>query len=308
MNPAAHISRQSPSSNAFRERVRKFFESLQETICATVAQEDKSGTFVVDQWERPEGGGGVSRVLEEGAIFEKAGVNTSTVFGVLPETIAIKMNVVAGNFYATGISLVIHPRSPMIPTVHANYRYFEMDNGSAWFGGGTDITPYYLYEEDIRHFHQTIKLACDGHDPSYYPRFKKWCDEYFFIKHRSETRGAGGIFFDYIRGDMEAVFAFVQSAGVAFIESYLPIVQRRVHESWGDRERAWQLHRRGRYAEFNLVYDRGTAFGLETNGRVESILMSLPPVAQWRYNVQAEPDSPEQKLLDILHSPREWVA
>lgn len=288
-------------------RAREYFEGLQGTICAAIEQLDGSGTFGRDPWEREEGGGGLTRVMEEGAVFEKAGVNTSAVFGIMPGPMARKMNVKPDRFFATGISLVIHPRSPMIPTVHMNYRYFEYGDHDSWFGGGSDLTPYYLFEEDVVGFHQTLKHACDTIDPSYYPRLKKWCDEYFFIKHRREARGVGGIFFDYMRGDSEKHFALARAAGEAFLESYVPIVQRRMKEPWGESERSWQLTRRGRYVEFNLVYDRGTTFGLETQGRVESILMSLPPHADWWYNVQPRPGSREAALVEVLENPRDWL-
>ena len=288
-------------------RAQGFFEQLQKTICSALEEVDEEKRFSSDTWQRPGGGGGLARVLENGRVFEKAGVNTSTVFGELPESLAAKMNVKPSRFFATGISLVIHPRSPMIPTVHANYRYFERADGDAWFGGGSDLTPFYPFDEDIIHFHRTIKDACDRVDASFYPRFKKSCDEYFYITHRSEARGVGGIFFDYLRGNAEKHFALVQSAGSAFLDSYLPIVKRRKHEPWGDKERTWQLVRRGRYVEFNLVYDRGTTFGLETNGRAESILMSLPPVVEWKYNV-SPPGAREERLVELLRNPKEWIS
>jgi coproporphyrinogen III oxidase len=291
----------------FAQHVREYFEVLQGTICSSLEEVDGRARFAGDSWERPEGGGGLTRVLEEGEVFEKAGVNTSTVFGIIPEKLARTMNVPPVRFCATGISLVIHPRSPMVPTVHANYRYFEQANGDSWFGGGTDLTPYYIYEEDIIHFHTTLQRACDAHDAEFYKRFKTWCDEYFFIKHRGESRGVGGIFFDYLRGDREKHFLFVQSAGNAFLEAYLPIVKRRKDLPWGERERHWQLVRRGRYVEFNLVYDRGTTFGLETQGRIESVLMSLPPLVQWRYNNVPNPGTREALLIDLLTHPKNWV-
>jgi len=296
-----------PAATEFAGQVRSYFEELQRTICSGLESVDGSAGFRTDPWNRREGGGGITRVLENGGVFEKAGVNTSTVFGRMSETLARKMNVPPTDFFATGISIVLHPKSPMVPTVHANLRYFEQAGSDAWFGGGTDLTPYYLYEEDVVHFHKMLKRACDQHDPEFYPKFKKWCDEYFFIKHRGETRGVGGVFFDYLRGDREKYFAFVQSVGDGFLEAYTPIVSRRMNDQWGEHERSWQLHRRGRYAEFNLVYDRGTTFGLETNGRAESILMSLPPLAQWKYDMKPEPGSREERLVSILTHPREWV-
>jgi coproporphyrinogen III oxidase len=296
------------------DRAREYFEQLQQRICSALQEFEPQRRFSEDRWERADGrhpdksgGGGLTRVLEGGMVFEKAGVACSTVYGGLPESLALKMNVPPTTFYATGVSLIIHPLNPMVPSVHANFRYFEQAHGDRWFGGGCDLTPYYLYEEDARHFHATLKAACDKHDRAFYPRFKKWCDEYFFIKHREETRGVGGIFFDYLRGDAEQHFAFVKSVGDAFLDAYLPIVRRRMNEPWGEREREWQAVRRGRYVEFNLVYDRGTNFGLETKGRIESILMSLPPKVEWRYNYQPEPGSPEARLVEVLKSPREWT-
>jgi coproporphyrinogen III oxidase len=308
----------SESSTAVKplaDRARSYFEQLQERICSALESIEPEKRFSQDRWEKADGrhpekseGGGLTRVLEGGRVFEKACVLMSTVFGDLPESLALRMNVPSTTYYATGISLIIHPLSPMVPTVHANFRYFEQAHGDCWFGGGVDLTPYYLNEEDVRFFHATLKRACDKHNPEYYPRFKKWCDEYFFIKHRGEARGVGGLFFDYLRGDAEHYFQFVQSVGDVFVDSYMPIVKRRMHDPWGERERSWQALRRGRYVEFNLVYDRGTTFGLETKGRIESILASLPPKVEWHYNVQPEPNSPEAKLVEILRSPKDWIA
>jgi coproporphyrinogen III oxidase len=244
--------------------------------------------------------------MEEGAVFEKAGVNFSAVEGVLPEEFAKKIELGEGReFFATGVSLVLHPRNPYAPTVHANFRYLEKGD-ARWFGGGSDLTPYYPFREDARHFHRSFKEACDKHDPDYYPRFKKWCDDYFFIKHRNETRGVGGIFFDYLQGDMERLFAFVKDAGEAFLPAYLPIVELRRDHGYGEREREFQVIRRGRYVEFNLVYDRGTIFGLETRGRTESILMSLPPLARWVYDYKPEPDSAEAEAWTYF-KPQDWL-
>lgn len=290
-----------------KETIRNLFESLQDEICGKLESVDGSTRFREDTWQREEGGGGKTRVMEEGAVFEKAGVNTSAVWGKLPERMAQRMEVEAGTFFATGISLVIHPRNPMLPTVHMNLRYFDMHNGDSWFGGGTDLTPYYLFEEDARHFHTTLKNACDKHDATYYTRFKKWCDEYFFIKHRNEARGIGGIFFDYLKGSNESLFSFVKDVGTAFLPSYIPLVERRMHETYTETQRQWQLIRRGRYVEFNLVYDRGTLFGLETKGRIESILMSLPPFVSWKYDHHPEPGSREAELVEVLKEPREWT-
>ena len=307
------------------ERSRLYFEELQRTICSALESLEPEKRFSDDRWEKADarhsdksGGGGLSKVLEGGEIFEKAGVLTSTTYGGLPEALALKMNVPPTNYSASGISLIIHPLNPMVPTVHANFRYFEQArlnsesgggqaHGDSWFGGGVDLTPYYLYEEDVRHFHSTIKSACDKHNADYYPRFKKWCDEYFFVKHREEARGVGGAFFDYLRGDAEHYFELVQSVGNSFLDAYLPIVRKRMNELWGEKERIWQAIRRGRYVEFNLVYDRGTTFGLETKGRIESILVSLPPKVEWHYNFNPEPNSREAKLVEVLKHPKDWA-
>ena len=281
--------------------------------------------FRIDTWSRPNGGGGISSVLQGGHVFEKAGVNTSIVYGTLPRPAIEKMrvnhraidpDVDSLEFFAAGLSMVLHPHNPNAPTVHLNYRYFEtMDQtgeGNAWwFGGGTDLTPSYLFDEDAIHFHKTIKDACDKHDRAYYPRFKAWCDKYFFIPHRGESRGVGGIFFDDLdeeEKDQEQLFSFIKDCLGAFLPSYLPIVQRRKDMPYGEREKEWQQLRRGRYVEFNLVHDRGTSFGLNTPGaRVESILMSLPLTARWMYMHEPERGTREERLLGVLKKPAEWV-
>jgi len=290
---------------SWREKTGTYFKELQDRI--TKAVEDLDGiSFREDRWSREGGGGGRTRVLENGNVFEKAGVNFSSVHGDLPEQFASKIPLGSGTaFFATGVSLVFHPRSPMVPAVHANFRYLEKGDAQ-WFGGGSDLTPCYPFAEDAKHFHQVIKAACDRHDPEFYPRFKKWCDEYFTLKHRGEMRGIGGIFFDYLEGDREKNFAFVQDAGNSFVDAYLPIVRRRMHEPYSDSEREYQLYRRGRYVEFNLLYDRGTIFGLETRGRTESILMSLPPLVRWVYDFKPNPGSREEKALEF-YQPRHWV-
>ncbi len=292
---------------SLRTRAEELFRAVQNEICSTLEILDGAETFFQETWHRPGGGGGRTRILTDGAVFEKAGVNFSAVHGEAPESTADKHV----SFFATGISLVLHPRSPKIPTVHANFRYFEQSDREAWFGGGADLTPYYLDEEDAFHFHRTLKIACDKHDLTYYPRFKKWCDEYFYIKHREETRGIGGIFFDHLSGttarEREQLFAFVQDAAHAFLPAYVPIVEKHRNEPFTEEEKRWQLLRRGRYVEFNLIYDRGTRFGLETNGRIESILMSLPAVARWEYDVHPAPGSPEADLEAVLREPREWA-
>jgi coproporphyrinogen III oxidase len=282
-----------------------FFRSLQDSICAALEAEDGAARFASDSWERPGGGGGLTRVLAEGALFEKAGVNTSTVHGELKPDFAAQLPGDGLAFFASGLSLVLHPQSPMVPTVHANFRCLRR-GGALWFGGGADLTPYYPEMEDVLHFHRTWKAVCDRHDRAYYPRFKKWCDEYFYLPHRRETRGVGGIFFDYLQNDPERDFQLVRDLGDAFLEAYLPIARRRRAASWGERERQFQLLRRGRYVEFNLLYDRGTTFGLKTDGRTESILMSLPPLVRWAYDAQAEPGSREAALGDWLR-PRAWL-
>jgi len=289
-----------PASDS-RSRVSEFMKSLQDEICQGLEEVDGQAKFIEDSWQRPEGGGGRSRVLREGAIFEQA--------------------------------MVLHPHNPYIPTVHLNYRYFEA-GPVWWFGGGADLTPYYAFEEDASHFHRTFKQVCDQHHPEYYPVFKRWCDEYFYLNHRQEARGIGGIFFDYQDGldplyrgpfaesdaaiyseklspqqprNWEEIFSFINDCGRAFLPAYVPIVQKRRSTEYGDRERQFQLYRRGRYVEFNLVYDRGTIFGLQTNGRTESILMSLPPLVRWEYCYQPAPNTPEAKLYDIFLKPQDWV-
>ena len=295
------------SMEDLKERAQSYFQRLQDQICRQLEGVDKKEHFRKDDWIHQEEGGGKTRILQHGGIFERAGVNYSSVKSTLPDSLAARMNIQPQQIFATGISLVVHPFSPMIPTVHMNLRYLELENGDAWFGGGTDLTPWYLLEEDAQHFHRTLKASCDRFDSVFYPRFKRWCDEYFSIKHRGETRGIGGIFFDYQRGNLEQLFAFVQDVGKTFLDAYIPIVERRKREPWGEREKSWQLVRRGRYVEFNLMYDRGTLFGLETKGRTESILMSLPPEVRWEYNHQPETGSRESALVEVLKKPKEWA-
>jgi len=297
-----------PASGLF-ERAEAAFRELQSEICAALADADGGAEFGADTWERPGGGGGVSRILADGAVLEKGGVGWSSVEGELPADYAKQLPGEGRGFRATGVSLVIHPRSPMVPTTHANFRFLQKGD-TAWFGGGADLTPYYLFDEDARHFHRMLADACDRHATvADYDRFKAWCDDYFFLPHRQETRGVGGIFFDYLgepQLDPEKVFDFVRDAGRAFIAAYVPIVERRKAEPHGEAERLWQLRRRGRYVEFNLLYDRGTVFGLKTNGRTESILMSLPPLVRWDYDVRAAPGSREAELLAHL-KPIDWL-
>ena len=292
------------------------FRELQTSICAALEEVDGQARFSTDVWEREGGGGGVSRVLAEGAVFEKAGVNFSDVEGELPEDFAAHLPGGGRRFRATGVSLVLHPRSPMVPITHANFRFLEKGD-AAWFGGGADLTPAYLWREDAEHFHRTLAAACDRHAPvGDYPRFKRWCDAYFYLPHRHETRGIGGIFFDYLgrapgmtgafEAGLDAALALARSCGEAFVPAYVPIALRRRDEPYGDTERRWQLQRRGRYVEFNLVHDRGTVFGLKTGGRIESILMSLPPLARWDYDVRVAPGSREADLLAHLR-PVDWL-
>ncbi len=292
-------------------RMQRWVLDLQERICRTLEEMDGIATFSRDVWERSAGGGGLTRVIEGEALFEKGGVNSSVVWGILPERMAQAFGVETEPFFATGLSLVLHPRSPHVPTVHANFRYFALGENivqprDAWFGGGADLTPIYPHLEDVQHFHRIWYAVCARHpEVADYARFKEWCDQYFFLPHRNEARGVGGIFFDYLREQPEQTFAFVQEAGEHFLPAYLPIVERRRHLPFTERERQFQEIRRGRYVEFNLIYDRGTRFGLETGGRTESILMSLPPRAQWHYNWQPEPGSPEEKATWFFQA-RDW--
>lgn len=301
-----------------KDRFTRFIEELQDDICGQVEAID-GARFREDHWDREGGGGGRTRVLSDGEVIEKGGVNISSVHGELPEPIRNHFGVDQGWFYATGLSLVLHPRSPMIPTVHANYRFFELYDDSEmkrvsdrWFGGGCDLTPYYLREEDAVHFHRVCKEVCDRHGEAFYTRFKKACDDYFYNSHRREARGIGGLFFDYLRGNEkvsdENWCDFVTDAGRSFTEAYLPILRRRLEEPYGEQEREWQEIRRGRYVEFNLIHDRGTLFGLKTDGRVESILMSLPPRVRWVYDHHPEEGSREEALLSVLREPVDWIA
>jgi coproporphyrinogen III oxidase len=293
-------------ADEMRGRCATYFRQLQDRICAGLEELETGTRFREDLWQRPGGGGGTTRVLAGGTFLEKGGVNFSDVEGQLPEEFSQQIPGEGRYFTATGISLVLHPKSPMVPTVHANFRF--LTKGSKhWFGGGADLTPYYPYREDVIHFHQTWKRVCERHPaPVDYIRFKKWCDDYFFLPHRAEARGVGGIFFDYLEGDLDKLFAFVRDAGDAFLEAYLPIARRRKDDLYGERERAFQEFRRGRYVEFNLLYDRGTVFGLKTAGRTESILMSLPPVVRWHYDHRPEAGTREAELHEYL-KPRDWA-
>ncbi len=310
-----------------------FIHDLQDRICAAIEAQDGRARFHEDLWKRNAGGGGNTRVIADGSVFEKGGVNTSVVHGELPELIRDRFGVDQGFFMAAGLSLVIHPVNPNVPTVHANYRYFELydrkdgDIRDAWFGGGADLTPYYLFESDARNFHREHKDACDKIDSTLYPKFKHDCDLYFHNSHRGESRGIGGIFYDYMRPvdvpltenkrhtgngypdlTWEQLFGLAQHNGQAFINAYIPIVERNKSVAWTEEERYWQEIRRGRYVEFNLIHDRGTLFGLKTDGRVESILMSLPPRVRWDYDFQVRPGSPESTLVEVLKHPRAWLS
>ncbi|MCI0379535.1 MAG: oxygen-dependent coproporphyrinogen oxidase [Gemmataceae bacterium] len=289
------------------DKAAALFRALQDRICAGLEHVDGTGVFHTDDWQREGGGGGRTRVLAEGGVFEKAGVNFSMVHGDMSPEFAKQLPGEGTTFEATGVSLVLHPRSPMIPTVHANFR-FLVKGDKSWFGGGADLTPYYPFREDVIHFHKTWRAVCSRHGPPVdYPRFKKWCDEYFYLAHCREPRGVGGIFFDYLEGDFDRLLSFVQDCGEHFLDAYVPIVLRRRDLAYGDNERRWQECRRGRYVEFNLIYDRGTLFGLKTGGRIESILMSLPPVVRWHYDYQPAPGSREAALHEFLQ-PRDWAA
>lgn len=294
--------------------VKAYLLDLQDRICAALEEEDGGGKFIEDAWVRAEGGGGRSRVLAEGAVIEKGGVNFSHVHGQqMPASATAHRPELAGRaFEAMGVSLVIHPRNPYVPTSHANVRFFIAEKEGAapvwWFGGGYDLTPYYGNEDDCRHWHRTAQQACAPFGEEVYPRFKQWCDDYFFLKHRNEARGVGGLFFDdYNAGGFEQSFALMRSVGDSYVPAYQPIMARRKNQAYGDHERQFQLYRRGRYVEFNLVYDRGTLFGLQTGGRTESILMSLPPLVRWEYNWQPPSGSPEAELYDKFLPVRDWV-
>jgi coproporphyrinogen III oxidase len=296
-----------PGNEAHHSRAATYFADLQSRVSMALENLDGRGHFQEDVWQREGGGGGRSRVMTNGDVFEKAGVNYSEVHGELAPEFATQIPGEGQEFTATGISLVLHPRSPLVPTVHANFRHLAK-GGREWFGGGADLTPYYPYRDDVIHFHRTWKSVCQRHaSVADYQRFKKWCDDYFFLAHRQEPRGVGGIFFDYLEGDWDALFRFVQDCGDALLTAYQPIVDRRRHESYTESQRAFQEFRRGRYVEFNLLYDRGTVFGLKTGGRVESILMSLPPIARWEYAYQPAPGSREAELYDTYLKPRDWA-
>jgi len=296
------------------EQVKNYLLSLQEDICRQLEEEDGEGQFIRDEWQREAGGGGISRVLEGGKVIEKGGVNFSHVFGgeLPPSASAHRPELAGRSFQAMGVSLVIHPKNPYAPTSHMNVRLFvaekEGEEPVWWFGGGYDLTPYYGFEEDCVAWHKTAKAACEPFGEEIYPRFKKWCDEYFFLKHRNEARGVGGLFFDdFNELGFEQSLAFLKSVGDSYIQAYRPILAQRKDKPYGEREREFQLIRRGRYVEFNLVFDRGTLFGLQSGGRTESILMSLPAAVSWKYDWHPEPGSPEAQLTDYFIQPRAWA-
>jgi coproporphyrinogen III oxidase len=294
--------------------VKAYLLELQDRICGVLQTEDGQASFKEDSWVREEGGGGRSRVITEGGVFEKGGVNFSHVHGTQlpPSATAARPELAGRSFEAMGVSLVMHPENPYVPTSHANVRFFIAEKPGEesvwWFGGGYDLTPYYGNMEDCQHWHQTAKAACDPFGEEVYPHFKQWCDDYFFLKHRNEPRGVGGLFFDdYNQPGFDQSFGLMRSVGDSYLDAYVPIIQRRKVMPWGERERQFQLYRRGRYVEFNLVYDRGTLFGLQTGGRTESILMSLPPMVRWEYDWQPEPGTAEAELYDVYLQPQTWV-
>lgn len=293
-----------------KQEITSFFQALQDDICSQLENADGIGKFIEDKWERNGGGGGRSRVIE-GQHIEKGGVNFSAVHGKLPEKISAALKIESADFFATGVSIVLHPKNPLVPIIHMNVRYFEMSTGRWWFGGGIDVTPHYVDEADAKFFHQYLKNVCDNHHADYYPDFKKWADEYFFIRHRNETRGIGGIFFDRLSSqdgfEKNQRFDFVKDVGNAFCPIYLELLNKSKNKTYTDEQKSWQFLRRGRYVEFNLVWDKGTKFGLDTNGRTESILMSLPPMANWKYNHQPEEGSEEAKTLSLLKQGIDWV-
>lgn len=295
-----------------KNTITRDFMNIQDHICRELELGDGTGTFHEDKWERPEGGGGRTRIFKNGKIIEKGGVAFSAVEGPTPEKILKKLNLEKADFFATGVSIVIHPISPMVPIIHMNIRYFEMSNGVRWFGGGIDLTPHYIDLEDAKYFHQEVKNTCDAYSSEYYPKFKKWADDYFFIKHRNETRGVGGIFFDRLESsdpvEMNNIFEFAKSIGYLFPKVYRYFMTKNNNIPYSDIEKKWQSLRRGRYVEFNLVWDAGTKFGLDTNGRTESILMSMPPVANWEYMHQPAVGSREAKTLEYLKKDIDWVS
>lgn len=312
------FSEKKNSEESFRDKWINYIHSLQNNICTALEEVDGKATFIEDKWEREGGGGGKTRVIANGNVFEKGGVNTSVVYGKVNDAMRSQLKIEGDSWFACGLSLVIHPLNPFVPTTHANWRYFELYDSNNnvidhWFGGGADLTPYYLFDEDAKHFHQTLYTAITPFGADLYAMYKKNCDAYFANKHRgNEMRGIGGVFYDYLRPaddgmDTERLFSFQQANGNCFADAYIPIVDKRKNTSWSAAHKYWQEIRRGRYVEFNLIHDRGTIFGLKTNGRTESILMSLPPTVRFDYNYQPKPGSEEAKLLDACQNPKDWV-
>ena len=295
-----------------KEAITAWFKTLQDNICLELEQADGGATFAEDTWERPGGGGGRSRIIQNGKVLEKGGVGFSAVYGESSESLLRQLQLTEkADFFATGVSIVLHPQNPHVPIIHMNVRYFEMSNGIYWFGGGIDLTPHYVNEEDARYFHTRLKAVCDAFEPAYYPKFKAWADDYFYIRHRQETRGIGGIFYDYLKEDETTSKADCWAFEKKLAESFAPLYTHFMHKNkdlpFSEKEKQWQRIRRGRYTEFNLVWDRGTKFGLETDGRTESILMSLPPQAEWHYNFQPAPGSPEAETQALLRKGIDWV-
>ncbi len=294
-----------------KEEIAEAYRQIQSEICSAIEKADETGTFKSDHWKRDEGGGGHTRILEDGSVLEKAGVNFSEVHGPFSELMQQSMNTDASAFFATGVSIVMHPINPHVPIIHMNIRYFEMSDGTYWFGGGIDLTPHYIDQGQAAFFHKALKQVCDKHDRNYYPRFKKWADEYFFIPHRNETRGVGGIFYDHLSEDADhsksSIFEFSKDVGNLFADVYTKLISENRSRQFSEKEKEWQMIRRGRYVEFNLVYDRGTKFGLQSNGRTESILMSLPKQAMWFYNRDPDVASPEGKTISLLKKGVDWV-
>lgn len=290
-----------------RDEITAFYSQLQADLCARFEELDGTATFGVARWRRDGGGGGMTRVLEGDGPLEKAAINVSAVWGPVPSKLSDRLASQASEFFATGISMIFHPRNPHAPTMHANLRYFETDDSSAWFGGGMDLTPYYLYEDDATGFHRTVRDVCDRHSVTDYRVWKQQCDDYFYLPHRSEARGIGGIFYDHLSEDLDAVDAFQRELGHAMWDAYAPILERRVNTPYESDQERWHLQRRGRYAEFNLAIDRGTRFGLETGARTESVLASLPPRARWDHDAVPGAATPEAGLIAVLRRPREWL-
>jgi coproporphyrinogen III oxidase len=294
-----------------KETIAKKFRKIQQHICEALEKEDGGSSFETDNWDRPEGGGGITRILTDGQVIAKGGVAFSAVHGPTPEKILKKLALEKADFFATGVSIVIHPKSPMVPIIHMNIRYFEMSNGTYWFGGGIDLTPHYVDQEDARYFHRQLENLCKAYHPTYYAKFKKWADDYFYIPHRKETRGIGGIFFDRLTAGEDMPFSkllsFVEGVGLLFPKIYCHFMAKNSNLPYGEKELKWQSLRRGRYVEFNLVWDAGTKFGLDTNGRTESILMSMPPMANWAYNHVPESGTKESATLQLLKKDINWI-